>query len=72
MENFDYTYDLYENAKPNDFLIKPKNLSDSDFEGLRKIINDFSLSEIKVFNFIFEELFCKSFKSLIEEYRLVL
>jgi DNA-binding MarR family transcriptional regulator len=60
MENFDYTYDLYKNAKPTDFLIKPKNLSDSDFEGFRKIINDFSLSEIKVFNFLFEELFLRS------------
>ncbi len=53
MEDTDYSYNLYDNRKPRDFLIRSKNFNDIDFE-------NFLLTEINIFNFLYEELYLKN------------
>ena len=53
MEDTDYSYNLYDNRKPRDFLIRSKNFDDIDFE-------NFLLTEINIFNFLYEELYLKN------------
>jgi len=53
MEDTNYSYNLYDNRKPRDFLIRSKNFNDIDFE-------NFFLTENNIFNFLYEELYLKN------------
>ncbi len=53
MEDTDYSYNLYDNRKPRDFLLRSKNFNDID-------IKNFLLTEINIFNFLYEELYLKN------------
>lgn len=53
MEDTDYSYNLYNNRKPRDFLIRKILRNDIDFE-------NFLLTEINIFNFLYEELYLKN------------
>ena len=53
MEDTNYSYNLYDNRKPCDFLIRSKNFNDIDFE-------NFFLTENNIFNFLYEELYLKN------------
>lgn len=57
MDNFDYNYYLNNSKNPSDFLIKPRDFSDTNFKKLCNIVDKFQLTEINVFNFLYEE-FC--------------
>ncbi|MFX1575174.1 MAG: hypothetical protein ACFFB0_20755 [Promethearchaeota archaeon] len=56
MENFDY--DSYSNysKNPNDFLIKPERFNEANFKKLCKLVDAFHLTEINIFNLLYEEL----------------
>ena len=53
MEDTDYSYNLYNNRKPRDFLIRKILRNDIDFE-------NFLLTDLNIFNFLYEELYLKN------------